>query len=100
MTSGDEQSGGRDRRKFYRVKVRLPIRHRPLAQGEFEALRDEIESSADTGGLEPAIAARFDRIEERLDAIMTQLLGERSDLLDATVQEDVWISGAGLSLRT
>ena len=83
-----------ERRRYFRVLARLPVRHRPLEPGEFASLKRDIETPRpDPESLEPALASWLVRIEEKLE----QVLGLLGDAGAAPAEPvDVEISGGGL----
>lgn len=83
-----------ERRRYFRVLARLPIRHRPLEPGEFESLKRDIETPRpDPEALEPALGAYLTRIEEKIEQILGLVGGGGADLAQPV---DVEISGGGL----
>ncbi len=102
MTDPEEPGEGADRRRFYRVSARIPIRVRALEPGESAALACEIAASraSDGRGLaDPALRAAFASLERKLDLVLALLdpSGERP-LARADVRA-VELSAAGVALE-
>ena len=85
----------RDRRRFFRVQARIPIRCRELAPGEFDSLRSEIEMPrAQYEGVDSVLADHLAWLELKLDRVLATLEGAAPPT--PVEPHDVWISGAGL----
>ncbi len=93
-TDGAERDPS-DRRRFYRVQARLPLRCRALEAGEFDSLRREIEMPrTQYEGIEPALADHLGWLELKLDRVLASLEGEPSPT--PVEPYDMWLSGGGL----
>jgi c-di-GMP-binding flagellar brake protein YcgR len=91
----EAESDSADRRRYFRVQARLPVRCRAVAPGEFDALRAELEMPrAQYEGLEPMLAEHLAWLELKLDRVLANLEGAPSPT--PVESHDVWISGAGL----
>lgn len=94
-SSQKDERAPSDRRRFYRVQARLPLRCRKLEAGEYEALRREIEMPrTQYEGMEPALADHLAWLELKLDRVLASLEGEPSPT--PIEPYDMWISGGGL----
>ncbi len=88
---------GADRRRYYRVKVRIPLRHRRVRPDELEALRIEIRTPrVEAEGLDPDLAVRLRTIEQKLDLVLSYLDDRLPAPLGPSDLRAVEISGAGM----
>lgn len=94
--------GGAERRSFFRVRTRIPVRHRLLTEGEAQAFLSELASKrADRFvPMDPVIAARLDRLEQKLDLVLAALRREVERPLGPEDQQTITLSGSGLELET
>jgi hypothetical protein len=96
-TAKPPAAGGRE---YLRVRVRLRVRAQPLEPGEIDSLRLELETR-DRGAradLDPRLLARLDRLEAKLDLLISCLRPSLSRPLEALPARDVEISAAGLRM--
>lgn len=93
--AGGAAKDERERRRFFRVRARLPVRHRPLEPGEFETLKREIETPRpEAEEIEPALAARLTGLEQKLDQVLA-LVGGGANTQPAEPL-NVELSGGGM----
>ena len=93
----DPQGGADDQRAYYRVQARLPVRHRELEPGEFDALKREIEAPRPPRPeVDPALASWLARVEKKLDRLIALADENAPRPLSEGELSNVEISGSGL----
>ena len=69
-----KDDSGANRRSFYRVKARIPLRHRRVRPDEREDLEREILTPRpEPPDVEPPLAAWMQRLERKLDTVLSHL---------------------------
>ncbi|MFQ5417010.1 MAG: PilZ domain-containing protein [Myxococcota bacterium] len=103
----DVELGARDgrpeeKRAYLRVAARLRIRERVLQPGEFDALRREIEMRPrpESADIDPRLLIRFERLELKLDRILSCLDSAVPQPIATLEPRDVQVSGAGMCMAT
>jgi hypothetical protein len=102
VTGPAGEGGGAERRSFYRVSARLPIRLRALDPGESASLACEIAASpaSAVAVADPALRAALESLERKLDRVLACLEpGAAERPLGRTDAREVELSGAGVSLE-
>ena len=97
-----EEESGAERRTFFRVLTRLPVKSRAVSEREAETLARELPErrAPDFSRIDPGLAGWLDRIERKLDRVLLHLgIGDPVAFGDGDVQE-VMLSGAGMSLAS
>ena len=88
-------------RRYYRVTVRIPLRHRPLQPDEVGAVERELETPRpDLEDLSPALAGWLLRLEKKLDLTLSLLDANVPAPLSDRDLRVVEVSGAGLSFES
>jgi hypothetical protein len=100
--SDETGGGGEDKRSYFRVHTRVPVRARPVRPEEVERLEAEIRCREAPAAppVDPHLAEWLDRIEAKLDRLLTHAgLGEKAQLGPEEEQE-VLLSGSGMKFRS
>ncbi len=86
-----------DRRAYYRVKVRIPLRHRRVRPDDLDALRVEIRTPRpEAEGVDPDLAVRLRMLEQKLDLVLSYLDDRLPAPLGPADVRGVELSGAGM----
>jgi len=93
---------GETRRSYFRVQTRLPVRARPVGPNEVEQLEMEIGSreAPVTPPLDPHLTEWLDRIEAKLDQLLTLAYPDEEAQLSTEEEQEVLISGSGMRFRS
>jgi len=89
----------RDDREYFRVQTELPLRLRPVAEAERDSLALNIlqRETSESGDVDPHLAHWLDRIESKLDHMLTHL-GLDVEGMRPTERLPVVLSGSGMLL--
>ncbi len=92
--------GGRERRGFFRVRTRIAVRARLASETEAQAFLSELASRREGPSLpiDPILALRLDRLEQKLDLVLSTLRRDATPPLGVEHQQTITLSGNGLEL--
>ena len=95
------EAAGAERRAYFRVTTQLPVRVRKLEPSVVPALAMAISAMVDTDQevADPALAARLDAIERKLDLLLAIIDPDQPRPLGVEDTCKLSLSGAGLGLR-
>ena len=98
---GGSGDGRENERSYFRVQARILVRYRPLAAGEFDTIRREIETvRQDPEGLDAVMVGWMRGLEAKLDLILSHLDPSVPAPLGPRDLTDVEISGSGMRWAT
>lgn len=91
-------SDSESERSYYRIPTVLRVRCRLINASEAIALEGEIltREHVDTSHIEPALCEWLDRVEDKLDQILSHFQSEETSWITADDPLQVTLSGAGL----
>ncbi|NNL67824.1 MAG: hypothetical protein HKP30_16365 [Myxococcales bacterium] len=91
--------GRRDEREYFRVQTELPLRLKPIGESERDSLAQTIlqRDTVETGDIDPHLARWLDRLESKLDHVLTHL-GLDVEGMRPTERLPVVLSGSGMLL--
>jgi c-di-GMP-binding flagellar brake protein YcgR len=95
-------TGGRERRNYYRVEARLPVRVRPLDPCDAERFSVEISSPREeiSTVADPALQVALQTLERKLDLVLAHLDRRFPQPLGEGDVRVVSLSGCGMAFET
>jgi c-di-GMP-binding flagellar brake protein YcgR len=91
---------GRERRSYFRVRTRVSVRYRQASEQEAQTFLSELASRREGPSLpiDPILALRLDRLEQKLDLILATLRRDAEQPLGSEHQQTITLSGNGLEI--
>jgi hypothetical protein len=101
MSDTEDFSRPENRRSFYRIEARLPVRLTALDPGEAAAVALELTTSRETGlDIEDlALRAAFQRLERKLELVLAHLDRGRPQPLTRAASKRIDLSASGVAVE-